>query len=416
MNPLRTIVLLIPAFLVFLLIMPAGYTQEALKNGYYRATLTRRDSNLVVFNFLVEDINGKKRLQIINAEERISVPDVIIKDDSVNFRMPVFESEFKTTVQNNGSLKGVWINSLAATTQYWPFNAVPGRSWRFMETQGKAGNNISGEWEVSFTRPNKTTRPAIASFIQKGNQLTGTFLTPASDYRYLQGIVTGDSLFLSAFDGSNVYLFSAKVENENTITGGFFRSGIAGEETWQAVKNENASLTSHRPSLKKGFSRLDFAFKDIDGKLVSINDERFKNKVVIIQIMGSWCPNCLDETKFLSEYYNKDRPPGVEIIALAYEYTSNFERSQKSLRKFQQQYSVRYPMLITGITASDTLKTEKTLPQITPITAFPTTFLLDKKGNFRDMNISFYGPGTGKYHDLFKTAFYNAVNGLLKEK
>lgn len=416
MKSLQIIVLPILAYTATIFLSLAGYSQTVLKNGYYRALLTRQDSNHVVFNVQVHDINGKKTLYIINADEKIQVSELTIKNDSVNFRMPVFESSFKTRLQADGSLKGVWIKPIGSTTQFWPFAAFPMQSWRFEEKLGKARNNITGKWAVSFTRPNNTIRPAIAEFKQKGNQLTGTFLTPAGDYRYLQGIVTGDSLFLSTFDGSHAFFFRAKVENKNTITGGVFGSGIAGKESWEAVRNESAGLPNHHPSLKEGSGRLDFAFKDINGKMVSINDERFKNKVVIIQIMGSWCSNCMDETKFLSEYYNKNRSQGVEIIALAYEYSTDFERSQKSVRRFQQRFNVQYPMLITGATAGDTLKTEKTLPQLTPITAFPTTLFLDKKGNMRKGEVTFYGPNTGKYHEAFKKEFYKILNELLKEK
>ena len=123
---------------------------------------------------------------------------------------------------------------------------------------------------------------------------------------------------------------------------------------------------------------MDFVFSDIDGNKVSINDVRFRNKVVIIQIMGSWCPNCLDETKFLSDYYDKNGSRGVEIVSLAYEYSTDFQRSQKSVRKFQQLFNVKYPMLITGVAVGDSLRTEKTLPQLTPIKAFPTTIFLGK--------------------------------------
>ena len=42
---------------------------------------------------------------------------------------------------------------------------------------------------------------------------------------------------------------------------------------------------------------------------VSLQDERYKGKVVIVSILGSWCPNCLDEAEFLAPWYkaNKQR-------------------------------------------------------------------------------------------------------------
>jgi peroxiredoxin len=416
LNERRTMVKRLWISLLTLLFTISVFAQAKLKEGIWRGELIRNDGYPVVFNFEVEKENGKKVLYVINADERLKVDEINFINDSVNFHMPVFESEFRLQFQPDGSLKGNWIKGTAAATQYWPFFAYPDQSWRFKPNYGKAKNNISGRWTVTITRPNNTTRPAVAEFVQKENQLTGTFLTPTGDYRYLDGIVTGDSLFLSTFDGAHSYAFSAKIENDTAISGGTFRAGIGGKETWIAKKDENAALPENlAPQLKEGHTKLDFTFKDIDGKNVSINDARFRNKVVIVQIMGSWCPNCMDETKFLSEYYSKNKHRGVEVVSLAYEYSTDFERSQKSLRRFQQRLNVTYPMLITGVTSSDTSKTEKTLPQISSIRAFPTTIFLDKKGNVREIHASFYGPGAGAYHEQFKKEFNERMEKLIAE-
>lgn len=259
---------------------------------------------------------------------------------------------------------------------------------------------------------------AVAIFNQKGNKLTGSFLTPSGDYRYLEGIVTGDSLKLSTFDGSHAYYFRAKVDDAATISGGDYFSGYAGWQKWTAVKDENAALPEQNAptSLRPGETGLNFAFKDLDDKLISIKDERYKNKVIIVQIMGSWCPNCMDETKFLSEFYNKNKQRGIEIIALAYEYSTDTERSKASLRKFQQRFNVQYPMLITGAVTSDEQRTEKTLPQLTPIRSFPTTIFIDNKGNVRKIHPVFYGPGTGEYYKEYLKDFNKTVDELVGER
>ena len=238
-----------------------------------------------------------------------------------------------------------------------------------------------------------------------------------SDYRYLDGIVTGDSLKLSSFDGDNIRLLEAKIENGNTISGGVFYNGYAGKETWIAERNENIGLPeSNEPtSLREGESKLNFTFKDLKGLPVSINDKKYKNKVVILQLMGSWCANCLDETKFLADYYKNNQSRGVEIIALAYELTTDIERSKVSVAKFQKLFDVEYPMLITGVAAGDDKKTEKTLPQLTAIKSFPTTIFIDKKGNVSAIHTSFYGPGTGEYYTACKKKFYETVDNLLAE-
>ena len=244
-------------------------------------------------------------------------------------------------------------------------------------------------------------------FEQKGNKLTGSFLTPSADYRYLEGIVTGDSLMLSAFDGDNIRLFEAKIENANTISGGVFYNGYTGKETWIAEKNAAVALPEiNEPmQLREEASKLNFTFKDLQGIPVSINDEKYKNKVVVVQLMGSWCANCLDETKFLSDYYKNNRSRGIEIIALAYELTTDLNRSKKSVAKFQKLFDVQYPMLITGVTAGDEKKTEKTLPQLTAIRSFPTTIFIDKKGNVREIHTNFYGPAAANIIRHLKISF-----------
>lgn len=123
----------------------------------------------------------------------------------------------------------------------------------------------------------------------------------------------------------------------------------------------------------------------------------------------------MDETAFLSDYYNKNRARGVEVVGLAYEYTSDFYKSEKPLRKFQQRFSVDYPMLITGVTTTDSLKTEKTLPQITPIKGFPTTIYIGRDGTVKKIESGFNGPATGKYYEVFKKEFEARIDAMLKE-
>lgn len=384
----------------------------------YRAWLVRQDSNTVVFNIETKKENGATIFYIQNAAEKIRITSAVVTADSVKFSMPVFESYFAAKRNPDGRWIGTWTKGTSGNFQYWPFFAVPNQDYRFEKNNGKAKENISGRWEVTITRSNGTLRKAVAEFVQKGDKLAGTFLTPSGDYRYLDGVVTGDSLKLSTFDGAHAYTFYAGIDNAKKISGGVFYSGINGKETWMAVRNDTVSapVQDEPTRMREGETRLGFTFNDLTGKPVSINDERYKNKVVIIQIMGSWCPNCMDETKFLSEYYDKNKNRGVEVIGLAYEYSTDIERSRKSLSRFQKLFNVQYPMLITGVTSSDEQKTEKTLPQLTPIRSFPTTIFIDKKGIVREIHGTFYGPGTGIYFEQFKKEFNSLIDDLLKEE
>jgi peroxiredoxin len=390
--------------------------QGNLRKGDWLGVLVRGDGQEVVFNFSIYAKGGKTVLAIRNAKERLEVTGLVQQGDSVHFDMPFFECRFAAGIQPDGTLSGRMTKGTAAEPQQWIFRAEPGRSQRFPVTR-KAQFNVSGRWAVSITRPNGADRPAIAEFQQQGEHLTGTFLTPSGDYRYLEGVVSGDSLYLSAFDGSHIYLFTAKVDAEKTISGGWYYSGYGGKEKWRAVKDAQAVLPDlgYTPEVKPGAGAVDFSFPDLDSNLVSIRDPRFQGKVVVLQVMGSWCPNCMDETRFLNDYYLKHRSSGVEVLALAYEYTTDFGRSKAGLSKFRDRFKVAYPILITGVRSADSLKTEKTLPQITPIKVFPTTIFVGKDGHIRKIETGFNGPGTGIHYEAYQKEFDQTVKELLRE-
>jgi thiol-disulfide isomerase/thioredoxin len=387
---------------------------QTLKAGLWRGALIRQDGHQVVFNFDLRYEKKQPVIYIINAEERLEVRQVSIQKDSVFIEMPFFESSFACQLQSDGSLSGKWIKKTSGKNVVWPFMAVPGNSPRFPAPNPPA-QQLNGRWAVTFVDTSGVSKPALAEFQQKGNRLSGSIMRPDGDYRYLDGVVNGDSLYLSTFDGSHAYLFTAKITDANTISGGMFYAGARNREQFSAVKNEKAelSMASVAMSLKPGEESLDFRFPDLNGQMVGIGDERFRNKVVVIQLMGSWCPNCMDETRFLSEYYKNNKQRGVEMIALAYEYSTNTERSVNSLRKFEQKFSVDYPILITGVTSSDSLKTEKTLPQLTPIKSFPSTIFVGKDGKVKKVHGGFFGPATGIEYTKYKQEFEETVKSLL---
>lgn len=397
-----------------LLLLQTAYAQKNLVTGAWFGNLLREDGKQIRFHFDLKTENQKTVMYIINAAEKIRVDKIRYSADSVWIDMPVFESYFRAKRISDQRWEGSWTSAGSAQWSVMPFIAET-QATVSAPALAPAVTDLTGKWAVTLTRPNGTTRPAIGDWQQKGNVLRGTVLAPSGDYRYLTGYVSGDELQLSTFDGSHAFLFTAKINSANQISDGMFYSGATGKEPWVAERNENASLPDAAAVfMREGEDRLHFRFRDLDKKWVSINDARFKNKVVIIQIMGSWCPNCMDETAFLSEYYRKNKQRGVEVIGLAYEYSTDFERSRSSLRKFKDRFQVQYPLLITGVTVSDTLRTVKTLPQLTPIKAFPTTIFIGKDGKVAKIKAGFKGPGAGAYHEELKKEFAATIDQLLK--
>ncbi len=394
--------------------MSAAPAQTLLPQGAWNGHLLREDGNIISFHFDIKTEKGKTLLYIINANEKIRVDKVKNTKDSVVFEMPVFESVFRVKKINGRKWEGSWTKAGSKKMLVMPFTAEPQLDSHVQPIK-PAIADITGKWAVTFTENEPLYKPGIGEWQQKGNTLRGTILTPTGDYRYLTGVISGDSLRLSTFDGAHAFLFIAKIENGQKISSGIFYSGATSAQPWIAEKDANAVLPDVAAMfMKDPEEKLRFRFQDLQKKMVSIEDPKFKNKVVIVQIMGSWCPNCMDETAFLSEFYAKYKPKGVEVIGLAYEYSTDFERAKNSIEKFKKRFKVQYTLLNTGVTSSDSLRSEKTLPQLTPIKSFPSMIIVDRTGRVAKIHTGFEGPGTGLHYDAFKKEFEATIDKLLK--
>jgi len=401
--------------LLFSLLFGSAFGQTALKTGIWRGVLKTVSGNDLPFNFEVSDTAGRQQLAIINGDERFKVTDIRVAGDSVFIRMPLFDSEFRLKFVGD-NLTGKWVKHLGTQDVAMDFEAAPGQAYRFFNTTQAPAYNVSGRWSAIFGE-GEHRDTTVGEFKQDGAKLTGTFLTTTGDYRYLEGTVAGDSLYLSCFDGGHAFIFKAKIASAQTLSDGKFYAGYSGVDAWAAVRNENAKLPNaySLTVLKPGYKTIDFTFKDINGKPVSLSDARFKNKVVIVQILGSWCPNCMDETTFfVNSYYKKYHPKGVEIIGLAYERTTDFAKSQHTLQQLKDHFNIPYPLLITGYTPGKG-DPQKSLPMLADFKGFPTTIIIDKKGNVRKIHTGFSGPGTGDYYTAFVDEFDKLTDDLLAE-
>jgi len=400
--------------LLLSLLVNIGFAQTKLQTGIWRGVLKTASGNNLPFNFTLTDTVGTPLITIMNGDERLKVTDVKVNGDSVFIHMPLFDSEFKLRVEAN-YLVGKWIKHLGVKDAVMDFVAQPGAAWRFFKSPSAPAFNVSGRWTAIFgDETSKDT--TVGEFKQTGSKLTGTFLTTTGDYRYLEGSVTGDSLYMSCFDGGHAFIFKAKINSDNTLTDGKFYAGYSGLDHWSAIRNENAKLPDaySLTVLKPGYKKIDFTFRDIKGNKVSLSDERFKNKVVIVQILGSWCPNCMDETNYFVSSYQKYHPKGVEIIGLAYERTTDFAQSQRTLQQLKDHFNIPYTLLITGYTPNRG-DPQKSLPMLADFKGFPTTIIIDKKGDVRKIHTGFSGPGTGDYYTQFVDEFQKLTDDLLAE-
>ncbi|QJW92169.1 TlpA family protein disulfide reductase [Spirosoma taeanense] len=386
--------------------------------GQYRAVLKTRGGDLPFGLDIQPAANDPKTYSVfaLNANERLRMDPATMQGDSIRIPMALFESELVAKIEGN-TLRGIWRRRrVAEQVQTLPFEATKGYSYRFVP-EAKTTTSLTGKWATDFgSRTGRVdTVNAVGVFEQKDNRVTGTFLTPTGDYRYLDGNVAGDSLFLSCFDGSHLYLFKARYNQANkTLVGGHW-SGVTGYDPWVARFDPKAELPdpASLTFLKPGAKTLNFSFPEPNGNRVSLTDPRFKDKVTVVQLLGSWCPNCMDETNFLSPWYKRNRQRGVEIVGLAFERSADMAVSGPKIERMKQRFQIDYPIVLAG--TNDKAQASKALPDLNAVLAFPTTLIIDKKGQVRHIHTGFSGPGTGKFFDQYVEDFNRLIDKLVAE-
>ena len=382
-------------------------TTEFLYFGTYRANLQVDDITTLPFVFKVKDANT---LEIYNAEEVITVDEIEYKNDSVFIQMPVFESYIKVKIQDQ-TLTGQYITE--GKDRSVPFTAAPAKT-RF-ETTKKPNTNITGSWETTFSPNTDDSYKAKGIFTQNGNTVTGTFRTETGDYRYLDGVINGDQMQLSTFDGAHAFLFTATV-TDSTLNGASY-SGNHWKEPFTAFKNENFELKAadSLTYLKDGYETLAFSFPDENGNLISLTDDRFKDKVVVVQIMGTWCPNCLDESNYYAQYYKDIKDKDIEFVALAFEYAKTEETAFKNIKRLKDRVGINYPIVLAQTGTTSKSKANEKLPMLNHVLSYPTSIFVDKTGKVRKIHTGFNGPATGDKFIEFKDEFTTFMNMLINE-
>lgn len=373
------------------------------------------------FNFeVIYDNDTTFHLEIINGEERITVPASDIQfgrsrhrsQDTIRINFPMYESYITGAFAGN-TIEGNW---MVTTRENYaiPFVAKQGEDYRFTTLRKPPTLDISGEWACNFGYESwpdaEEPYPAIAEFKQTGNRLTGTFRTETGDYRFLEGTVQADKFYLSCFDGAHAFLFQGKILPDNTLAGAFF-SGKHYRTTWTGKRDASFHLANPDSisALNPGYDKLSFSFQNPDGKTISLDNPEYQGKAKIIQIMGTWCPNCRDETAFLVDYLKEKKPENLAVIALAFEKHADKASADKAIKVYKERFQMPYEVVYAGLNKKP--YTTQALPMLKEVLAYPTLIFLDKNNHVVKIHTGFSGPATSEY-DSFKENFNKFVAEL----
>ena len=147
---------------------------------------------------------------------------------------------------------------------------------------------------------------------------------------------------------------------------------------------------------------------------MSLADARYRNKVLIVTLSGSWCPNCHDEAGFMAPFYRRHRERGLEVVSLMFEHFEDVERARLAVSEFRRKFDIQYTTLIAGV--SDKKEAANVLPQLNGVFAFPTTIFMDRRGRVRRIHTGFSGPTTGEHYQQLVHSFTETAETLLAEE
>ncbi len=341
----------------------------------------------------------------------------------------------------DGQLVGGVTSQGRGQFQQFGFNAV-----RHVDSSAAAGPapNIAGSWVVPLPAPSAKGEKAFRVIVEQyGAEVAASILRVDGDTGSYTGAFKDGKWVLSHFDGSRPGVITIIPNAEGTLEIQQHQDKPAAA-TAQAVNAKAGSygpdedapngryaakLVAYRQevALAKGLpqpenyethttardphEKFAFSFPDDHGKLVTNKDPRFKGKVVLAIVTGTWCPNCHDEAQYLVQLDKKYRDKGLAIVALDFEepdQQGNLERE----RAFVKQYGVKYTYLIAGAPEEMWEK----VPQLVNLNTWPATVFIGRDGTIRNVHSGFASPASGEFNEQLKKEFTGKIETLLAEK
>jgi len=389
--------------LVLVISCNSGVSDRLLK-GDYVGKLEVENNKYLPFNF---SVTNDSTLVVQNSSEIVGFSIDYLKD-SIFIRSKVFEGFIKGVLEDN-KINGVFvIESLDRSVPFTSYNS----SKRFNIDFEKNEKLTLNRWRFTFNPNMDNASISLGIFNPIGqNEISATFRTSTGDYGFMHGGYKDSKIVLSTFNGSRAYLLEAELNNNNDSIKGIMYSGNHSKTIIEGVLDNVFELSNEYSltSLQSKNQKFEFSFENTAGKLISIDDDIFDGKSMVIQLMGSWCSNCLDESKFYVDYMNKNKLNDIEFVALAFEYAKTKDGALNSILKLKNQIGIDYPILLAQYGSSDKGKALEKFPMLNNIISYPTTIFLDKNKDVIKIHTGFNGPATGEKYIEFINEFDNTI-------
>ncbi len=371
-----------------LFLLTAGFALAQSPKGMWDASVTA-DTREIGFQMRFEGAGQKLRAAVLDGDRPIWSTSASFTGNRLLVKWDFYDA-FLDASLDAGQLRGVYTRRARTGPVKRAFSARPALSAKAAKQEPSP---FSGDWILT---PADGRAAMKAHFQMSGGRLTGTVLRIDGDFGTLAGPVSGNQATLTHFDLVRATQVQLAIDESGKLSG-----TIDGRTRFTGLR-DGASMPdpSQVTSVRDPKAPFQFFAKDLEGRPVTLADPRFKGKAVVITIMGSWCPNCHDEAPFLAELYKRFGPTGLEVVALAFEYTGDPAVDIPQVRAFNRRHDVPYLTLLAGSTEDG--QVQKALPQLVNFSAFPSSIILDRAHRVVAIHAGFAGPATGNLHTELK--------------
>jgi thiol-disulfide isomerase/thioredoxin len=350
-------------------------------------------------------------LVILNGKEEIAMTLQKEVQDTLYFDFPQVAGSL---VFSKITQRGYWLNLNKAKATQFPFNFYKSSksNLRFDSDAHSFSEDFSGRYAVQFTDKDNHVESAIGLFQQNGNQVEGTFRTETGDYRYLEGMVQGNKLRMSSFDGVHAYYFEGILTDNKRIQGDFY-SGSTYHVTWEGTKDDAIELRSpyQISHAIEPNETLRISVKKQNGRKKTLSATYFRGQPTVVQIIGTWCPNCLDETNYFKSLLEKPEFSNIRWVSIAFENGETDAERIKRIQAYVRKSKLKHAFYLGGGASSKAAST--VFHQLNGVFSFPTTLYLDKNGRIASIHSGFDGPATQNYFEDYKKNTETLLRSLM---
>jgi len=402
----RTLPLLFVAALLALAALPARVEAQSI-SGLWDASVVVNGGIEVPFRFEIAGSGSAIKGSFFNGDEKVTSTTGSFENGALTLSFDEYGTKVEATLKD-GRLEGQYSRGTRGAP--YPFQAK-----RFAPAPvGDAPiPTIAGLWNIQVGKSSKGEAAWQLIVRQSGAEASAAILRVDGDTGTLTGTYRDGTFVLSHFSGARPLRLELTPASDGTL------SVVQNKDNpFTAVRADQArakglpqpSDPSRFTSVKDPTEPFRFSFPDLNGRTVSNTDEKFRGKVVIVSISGSWCPNCHDEAPFLGELYKKYRSRGLEIVSLSFEEEAQLKNPVR-LRAFMKRYGIEYTVLIPG----EPKELAERVPQGVNLSSFPTTFFIGRDGRVRAVHAGFPGKASGEFHTQAKEESTATVERLLAE-